>query len=57
VRHVDIAPTLLEIAGIDPTDPFARGLQGVSLERHPGIKPDRRDSAQSPQVSAPDSFA
>ena len=39
VRLVDVAPTLAEIAGLDPADPFVAGLSGVSLLRHLDLEP------------------
>jgi hypothetical protein len=39
VRHVDIAPTLAEIARLDPADPFVSGLTGMPLTRHLGAEP------------------
>jgi arylsulfatase A-like enzyme len=39
VRLVDVAPTLAEIARIDPADDFAAHLKGVSLLRHLDAEP------------------
>lgn len=34
VRLVDVAPTIAEIARLEPTDPFVAGLVGIPLSRH-----------------------